>query len=361
MWDLAVREDDFKGIDAMLARYRGRPALSFRLIPALARADSNSIGPLMQEARTQENRQLQITARYTASYLEDFPTADSLARLDLAWRERAPNRAHAQILIAGLAAAQGRWNDAREAFRLAETMEGAAQVGIYRAMAALAPMLPVPPADFRAMREDIDRWGPTMRIEGTGLAGQLQPHLRLFLLGMVDSRLGDSAGVARVARELEGLARPPGSDGVVEGMAATLRADLAWARGRPGQVLELLGSTWRPIPLELVAVPRPVHFRMFSLEHARLLRALALAELRRDTDALAWLRYGFRGSPQEFLYLGPIHYRMGEVFERLKQPDSAVVHYRKFLQIWKAADSGAAAVLDEARNRLSRLTAQAHP
>lgn len=361
MWDLAVREDDYKGIDAMLARYRGRPALSFRLIPALARADSSSIRTLLEEARSQENRQLQITARYTASYLEDFPTADSLARLDLAWRERAPNRVNAQILIAGLAAAQGRWNDAREAFRLAETMEGAVPVGVYRAMAAMAPMLPVPPADFRAMREDIDRWGPTLRIEGTGLAGQLQPHLRLFLLGLVDSRLGDSAGVERAARELEALARPSGSDGVVGGLAATLRADLAWSRGRPGQAMDLLGSTWRPIPLELVAVPRPVHFRIFSLEHARLLRALALAELGRDADALAWLRYGFRGSPQEFLYLGPIHRRMGEVFERLNQPDSAVVHYRKFLQIWKAADSGAAAELGDARNRLSRLTAQPHP
>jgi hypothetical protein len=361
MWDLAVREDDYQGIDAMLARYRGRPPLSFRLIPALARGDSGAIRGLLDEARTLESRQLQIAARYAASYLEDFPTADTLARLDLAWRERPPNRAHAQILIASLAAARGRWQAARDGFRIAETMEGAAQVGIYRAFAATAPLLPVPRADLLAIREDIDRWGPTMRIDGTGLAGQLQPHLRLYLLGLVASRMGDSVALERAARDLAALQGPPGTEGVVQGMAATLRADRAWSRGSPQAVLDLLGSSWHPIPLELVALSRPSHYRIFGLEHARVLRAFALTESRRDPESLSWLRYGLRGSPQEFLYLGPVHRRMGEVFERLSQPDSAAVHYRKFLQLWETADAGAAPLLDDTRQRLTRLTAQPHP
>jgi hypothetical protein len=361
MWDLAVREDDYEGIDAMLARYRGRPPLSFRLIPALARGDSGAIRGLLDEARTLESRQLQIAARYAASYLEDFPTADTLARRDLAWRERPPNRAHAQILIASLAAAQGRWQAARDGFRVAETMEGAAQVGIYRALAATAPMLPVPAADFPAIRDEVDGWGPTLRIDGTGLAAQLQPPLRLYLLGLVASRMGDSGAVERAARELDALRGPPGTEGVIQGLAATLRADLAWSRGRPQAALDLLGSSWRPIPLELVALSRVAHFRVFGLEHARVLRAFALTELGRDPEALSWLRYGLRGSPQEFLYLGPVHRRMGEVFERLNQSDSAVVHYRKFLQLWGTADAGAAPLLDDTRQRLTRLTAQPHP
>lgn len=359
MWDLAVREDDYAGIDAMLDRYRGQPPLTFRLIPALARADSTALRSMLEEARTLESRQLQIAARYAASYLEDFPTADTLARLDMAWRERAPNRAHAQLLIASLEAGRGRWSAARAGFRLAETMEGSGQVGIYRALAATAPLLPVPAGDFRAIREELDRWGPALRLEGAGLAGQLQPHLRLYLLGLVASRLGDSGSVERAAGNLETLPRPDGTDGVVQGLAATLRADLAWSRGRPLEVLELLGSAWRPIPLELVAVSRAAHFRIYSLEHARVLRAFALAELRRDPEALDWLRYGLRGSPQEFLHLGPMHRRMAEVFERLNQPDSAVVHYRKFLRLWGAADSAAAPTLEDARKRLARLTAVA--
>ena len=39
MWDLAVREEDYKAVDAMLQRYSGAP-LSFRALPLFARHDS---------------------------------------------------------------------------------------------------------------------------------------------------------------------------------------------------------------------------------------------------------------------------------------------------------------------------------
>ena len=39
MWDLAVREDDYGAVDAMLSPYARAP-LSFRLLPAFARGDS---------------------------------------------------------------------------------------------------------------------------------------------------------------------------------------------------------------------------------------------------------------------------------------------------------------------------------
>ena len=42
MWDLAVREEDNSGVDAMLARYHGRPPLSLRLLPAAARSDKGA-------------------------------------------------------------------------------------------------------------------------------------------------------------------------------------------------------------------------------------------------------------------------------------------------------------------------------
>lgn len=361
MWDLAVREDDYDGIGTMLARYRGPPPLSFRLVPAVARTDRGAVAALLAEARTLESRQLQIAARYAASYLEDLALADSLARLDLAWRERPANRAAAQVLLAGLAAAGGRWTAARDAFRVAESMEGAGMVGIYRALTATLPMLPVPESDLRAIREDIARWGPTARMEGSGLAVALQPHLRLYLLGLLSSRLGDVAAAERSAAELERLQSPPGAQGTVLSLASTLRADVAWTRGQPQEALAALGGVSQPVPLELIALPRPVHFRIYGQEHARLLRALALAEIGRDVDALAWLRYGFRGSPQEFLFLGPVHRHMGDVFERLGQPDSAIAHYEKFSQLWARSDSGARPQLDDVRRRLVRLGTRAHP
>jgi hypothetical protein len=108
------------------------------------------------------------------------------------------------------------------------------------------------------------------------------------------------------------------------------------------------------IPLELIALARPAHVREFGLEHARYLRAVALAALGRDAEALTWFRFGLRGSPQEYLYLGPVHVQLGELFERMAQPDSGAAHNRKFLELWGHADSAAIPLLETVRRRVTR-------
>jgi tetratricopeptide (TPR) repeat protein len=354
MWDLAVREEDYQGIDAMLARYRGRPPLSMRLLPAHARSDATTMRALLEEGRTLESRQLQIAGRYAASYLEDFTLADSLAYLDLIWRQRPANRSAAELLVAGLAAARGRWSAAHDAFRTAETMEGAGAVVVHRAMTATLPLQPVSAEDLRAIREAVDQWDPSMAA-ASSLGTALQPHLRHYLLGLLSSRLGDLESAERAAVAIGNLPAPERGQGVVMALAATVRADVAWMQNRPSDVLKALERTAVPIPLELISVSRAAHLRDFGLEHARYLKAAALGALGRDTEALSWLRFGLRGSPQEYLYHGPVHLRLGEVFERLHQPDSAATHYRQFLDLWSRADPGATPLLDDVRGRLRRL------
>jgi tetratricopeptide (TPR) repeat protein len=356
MWDLAVREEDYQGIDEMLARYVGQSPLSMRLLPAAARSDTATVRALLDEGRALESRQLQIAARYAASYLQDFDLADSLARLDLQWRERPVNRAAVQLLLAGLAAAGGRWSESRDAFLTAGTMEGAGAVVIHRAFAATLPLQPVHPEELRTIRDEVTRWDASTA-PGASLAGALQPHLRHYLLGMLSSRMGDYQAAGRAAMDLEQLATPPRAEVVARGLAATVRADVAWMQNRHADVVRTLEGVDLGIPLELISLPRPAHLREFGLEHARYLRAVSLSALGRDSEALQWLRFGLRGSPQEYLYHAPVHVRMGEVFERLGQPDSARAHYGKFLELWSRADSGALPHVDEARRRLARLTA----
>jgi len=49
-----------------------------------------------------------------------------------------------------------------------------------------------------------------------------------------------------------------------------------------------------------------------------------------------------------------MHYYLGRVCEELGQPEQAIAHYRRFIEIWKNADSGIAS-LDDAKVRLARL------
>jgi tetratricopeptide (TPR) repeat protein len=324
-----------------------------RLLPAAARSDSATVRALLSEARTLESRQLQITARYAASYLEDFGLADTLARLDLQWRERPANRAAAQLLVAGLAAAGGRWSAAREAFRTAETMEGAGSVVVHRAVMATLPLQPVSPEDLRAIRDAVERFDPTASVAAIGLAGALQPHLRHYLLGLLSSRLGDSEAAEQNAAAIVNLPAPRAGQTTATSLAATVRADIAWMQNRPRDALQALERVDHRIPLELIALSRVAHVREFGLEHARYLRAVCLAALGRDTEALGWLRFGLRGSPQEYLYHAQVHYQLGGVFERLGQPDSSAAHYARFLEVWSRADSAATPLLGTVRRRLT--------
>lgn len=361
MWDLAVREQDYPGIDSMLARYRGAPPLNMRLVPALGRSDTAEVRDLLAEARQLESRQLQIAARYAAAYLEDLALADSLARLDLGWRQRPANRAQAQMLLAWLAVAGGRWAAASSEFAAAEAMDEAGPVFIHRAFGATVPLVPVPTADLMRIRGEIERWQPEPARVGTGMEAALEPHLRLYLLGLLSSRLGDPSAGERAAAAIERLPAPPGGEGITQGLAATVRADLAWSQGRPEAALGVLDRSDPAVPLELVALPRPVHLRQYGLEHARFLRAVASSALRRDPEALRWFRYGLRGSPQEFLYHAPVHLHLGELFERLSQPDSAVAHYGRFVALWRTADSAGVQLVEQVRSRVVRLGGRRPP
>src|SRR5437773_1722195 len=101
MWDLAVREEDYKAVDAMLQRYSGAP-LSFRALPLFARHDSAGVARLLDEARALDARQSQIAARYVATFLLDTTDAVELARLDLQPRRNARIRLTAQTFLAWL-------------------------------------------------------------------------------------------------------------------------------------------------------------------------------------------------------------------------------------------------------------------
>src|SRR5688572_23912731 len=227
MWDLAVREEDYDAVDAMLSRYARAP-LSMRLLPAFARGDSATRARFVAEATSSDSRQSQISARYVATFLENFAAAESLARLDLQARRRPPIRLGTQLFLAWLELARGRWSAGNAAFERAKTMEGASGVELERAIAATLPFLQVPLADLGEIRADVERLDPgTGSVQTGGLAAQLRPHLRLYLLGLLSSRLGDRQTAARYAAELEALPAPTEASGLTRDFARTTRADIA--------------------------------------------------------------------------------------------------------------------------------------
>jgi len=357
MWDLAVREKDYQAVDSMLARYRGRVPLSYRLVPARGRGDAREVGALLEEARALESRQLQLAARYSAAYLDDTDFADSIARLDLAWRTRPINRAQAQLQLGWIAVAQGRWADALKAFELAEQMEGAGPVAVHIAFAATLPFMEPQRSDLESVRGKLERWRPDLEISGqAGDPGSLlRPHLRLELLALVASRLDNDALVTTYRDSLSALAAPEGLGDVVRMMRATIDADRAFRRGQAAQVLAVLDSLQPSIPLELLVLPRPAHIREYGFEHARFLRGMAAFALGNHAEAQRWFQHGLTGSPQELVYRAPIHFELARVFERLGDHNRARERYESAIRLWSRADPTLQSKVEEARQRLKAL------
>src|SRR5262245_48608697 len=223
MWDLAVREEDYSGADSMMRRMTATP-LSMRILLTFVLGDAPARAMIVEEARGSDNRQSQIAARYLATFREDFASARTLAELDLAPRRRPTIGTSAQLFLAWLELGRGRWTAAKAAFVQAERMEGASPVLVQRAIAATLPFLAVPQSDLDSLRSEVERWDPGAEASdsGAGLASRLQPHLRLYLLGLLSSRLGDHAGALRIASEIERAEAPGEAQKVIGALALTI-------------------------------------------------------------------------------------------------------------------------------------------
>jgi tetratricopeptide (TPR) repeat protein len=356
MWDLAVREADYQAAETMLRRMKDPPP-SMRILLAYARGDSVARARIFEEARALDSRQSQIGARYVALFLEDFAAAESLARLDLAPRRRPPIRAGAQLTLAWLEVARGRWGAAEAAFAQAERMEEAPSVLVQRAIAATLPFLSVPRAGLESIRAEVARWNvETDKSEpNAALAARLRPQLRLYLLGLLSSRLGDRERALRYAEGVERAGGPAEAQAVVRALAQSVRADVALESGSVEDAARALEGVTGEVPLELVSVPLYATVREFAQEHARHLRVIVLTTQQKHAEALRWIDASFQRAPSEIAYAAPMHLQRAEIYERLGERKRAAEHYRRFVALWRDCDPALRPRVEEAKRRLAEL------
>jgi tetratricopeptide (TPR) repeat protein len=134
----------------------------------------------------------------------------------------------------------------------------------------------------------------------------LHPALRVYLLGLIDLRLGDVGSAAEQAELLGALAAP--AEGLEASLLVELQAAIARAEGRPEDALRILERSHPRLWFQLtVASP------FFSLASQRYLRAELLREVGRLEEAAGWYRSIAERSPYELIYAGPAQRRLSEM------------------------------------------------
>ena len=358
MFDLAVREDDWARADSLIRRKfpKGLP-FDVRVVFAAFRGDTASLRELRAEgARTagekgrKRDRALEAGAQL-ATYLEDIGSAEAFTGFSAQPSLPARIRASAHLSLASLATAGGRWSAAKRELASAARLGQTDSALVGRALTASLPFLGVPRDEVRQIRSEVDRWTPGQDASKPlpESIRPLAPHLRLYLLGLLSSRLGAAAEALRLASELETLPAPPESRAVVRSLARTVRADVAAESGRTNEGLTLLGDIRGEVPFELLALP------FFSEEHARYLRSRLLLQAGKDEEALRLVENAFAGTAAELHYRAPAHLLQAEIYQRLGNKDLAADHYSRFIALWRGCDPPLRPVVEGAQAQRARM------
>jgi hypothetical protein len=78
----------------------------------------------------------------------------------------------------------------------------------------------------------------------------------------------------------------------------------------------------------------------------RFFRAELLRVLGRTDEAIGWYHSMAERATYELVYLAPAEQRLGRIFEARGEDEEATVHYRRFVDLWRAADADLQPVVD---------------
>ena len=335
----------------MLALAPSRDVVELRAFRAFALGDRQGQKRVTTELLTATERVSPVTALEVAMYADDLEGADRFGR---ALTERYRSRdvqGYGHRLLAHTAAARGQWRAAQLQLAAAAAFDSTAALE-HRALFAALPFLPVSRAEIADVRAALERWRAADDDSPDAIHSKahlgMHAALRLYLLGLLSARQGDTTATLDYVRRLERTADTALGGSVSAAARATfahsLRARVADAAGQPALALaELDRAQWPRIASS---------FMDEALD--RYYRADLLQRLGRLDEAKGWYRSIAQRATYELPYLAPSRLRLAQIAESQRDAADAARMYRGFLAVWRSPDPALAPVVREARERLAR-------
>ena len=270
----------------------------------------------------------------------------------VSWLMIAPGQVRASHLTgreyrADLFLARGRRRDAhRELEELARIDDRRA--ARLRALFASISVIGVPRSELATLRDSFGQISAARDLADSSVrpdrARDPAVALDIYFPGLLSARIGDSSVARLHEKRLEALARSTDSISarLPRSLAASLRAQIAWAAGDRNQAL--------------VALQPVADARASTVDFLDGFDRFALAELLRESgrleESLGWYESIADVSIQQLPYLGPSYLRLAQVYERLGNRRRATEYYRRFVDFWSACDADLAPLVAEARRHL---------
>jgi serine/threonine protein kinase/tetratricopeptide (TPR) repeat protein len=343
---IVTRAGDLPALDGLTERLLAvYPDGGLPAYPLVARAQHAfaSGNPAAQDRILEELRHAGSLAALTACQVvvvphRDLSGAGRIAQLLVAESEHDSQvRATGHVMRAHCELGRGRIGSAERELELAHAL-GSIEAREYRVLFALAPFRPVSVELLERLRANVlggvgaDPTDAPPPIPHFAPHHGVHAHVQLFLLGMLNARLGACDEALDQARELE-AGRSASDDIALGSFAETIRAEVASSRGGPAEAL----AVWEKHELA-TSVERALSSSLYAHGHARFSRAELLRAVGREDEALAWYRTLGDNSVQDAIFLAPAQLRQAEIFRDRGAAQPAALHYRRFLNHWRDCD-----------------------
>jgi DNA-binding SARP family transcriptional activator/TolB-like protein len=290
-----------------------------------------------------------LTALQVATSLNDLDGAARFAQLLREDRYSDDVRGMAYRLLARLAVAKGQWAVAQAQLDSARQFDTTSALEL-RSLLAVLPFIQLPRPELQAIRAEVQAWPAAVERHGevshSAAHTGLHPYIKLYRLGLLDTRIGDLTLALAEAQRLERGA--DSSRGLkaeaLRAFARSLRAHVAGEEGRPAEALaELDRADWQMVE------------SLFEAEALdRFYRAELLTALGRDAEAANWYRTIAERATYELVYVAAAKWRLGQSYERAGDRAGARDAFRAAARLWQDADGPFQSVAADARREAVR-------
>jgi tRNA A-37 threonylcarbamoyl transferase component Bud32/TolB-like protein len=351
---IAARNGNRSELDSLATRFfqlspAGDRTLELRALQAYTTHDSAGADSVVAQLGRAPDEVVPLAVWSIAVFAQNVPGAERIARL-LTQPERPRDvRAQGHLMLAHLELARGRrsaaWSELGAAGKLSNS-----ETPLVDAWFRLLPFVPQSRDQLAATRSRLARWdagevATRSKQASAFYSGHNGVHqiLKTYLLGLLDTRLGDSARAMVRAAELDSSGRATEGPPLALELAHGLRAQVALAKGQPDSGLAALEADRIEGWYELTFVSP-----FYSGAMERFTRAELLRQKGRGEEALGWYHGLGENTMQELVFLGPATLAEARIQRALGRPKEAVRLYDDFLSLWRESDPDFKPMLDSA-------------
>jgi serine/threonine-protein kinase len=354
--ELAAWEGRVAEVDSLL---EGLPAGSdfaakWPIIRALLTHDRNAEQRSVDSLKSGDERALVLMVIHsTSAFPSNLQGALRVTGL-LTDPSRSPaRRAYGYNLLSQIELARGRWNDSRRNLTAMGSIEPAAAIE-YGAVYSLAPTAGVNARDLLALRNALKSWDaaptPPSPSPVFGIHNGFHPQLRLYLLGLVSARIGDTTAALSYADSLTGIPGDSIKILLASNLSRAVRARVIALRGNSAAALAELGEPW---------IDPRTHKSHYSSILAQVSDRFFRAELLQRTGRLGEAIEAYSSvsdySLDGLMYLPLSHVRRGDMYMQIGDKAKAREHYAKAVSMWSDCDPEVKRLRDNVERRLAQL------